>query len=700
MCGITGFINTPGAGTKVVKALNVMEARGRQAAGIWAASQTQLASTPAELPQLKTNTAMGHLLHAMVDCVPQPLQGSGVLVANCEIYNWKELSSSLGIQARNDSELLLGLLDQMHPDITGALELLDGVYSFAYLRQDTVTLARDLIGEKPLFYSTEDGFAFASERKALVAQGYKHERELYPRTVLSYNTNTKVLGESKRPFFTINPLHEASEENIRNEVKRLLESATNKRVPEHNARFGLLLSGGLDSSVLAVLLRNHKPLVYVVGGADSPDVLAAKELAELLELPLKIISPTDTEISEALPAVIATIEDSNPIKVAVGITMWFGCRAAAADGCRAVFAGGGAEDLFAGYERHRRSTDLNKECLSGLRKMHERDLYRDDTISMRFAVELRLPFLDIELVRYSLRIPAQYKYDEGVDKRVLRHAALELGLPERFALRAKKAAQYGSGVMKQLERLGKQRGQLLASYLSELHGKPNKRLAALLSTGKDSVLALHIMARMAYDIRCAVTIESENPHSYMFHTPNVHLARLQADSMRLPLITASTAGEQEEELTALTEALRQAIAEHGIEGVVAGALASQYQRERIETVCDALGLTVFSPLWQMDQLDELKLLLHERFEVIFTHVAAEGLDHTWLGERLDRERIDRLAELQRRYGLHPAGEGGEYESLVLDAPLFRERIVLGETQIIKDGSSSTLLIKEASTANK
>jgi diphthine-ammonia ligase len=690
MCGIAGFycVDAP---TKVREALTVMASRGKEAAGLYDGVLTHTA-TPEQLPYSGSSCALGHVLHAMVGCVAQPVMGRGVLVANCEIYNWKALAKSHGITAANDTMMLLHLLDTL--PVESVLSQLDGVYAFAYERDGVVTVARDTLGVKPLFYSAEP-FAFASERKALVGLTV---RELHPRTFLQYTIETKEIAEFPRPFFSITPEHTESRAEQQRSVEQLLTNAVMKRIPD--APFGVLLSGGIDSSVLSILVRAHNPVYYVVGSDDAPDVVASRALAEQFGLRLRVVSPTIAEFDAAMETIVRTIEDCNPVKVGVAATLWFACAAAQADGCRALFSGLGAEELYAGYERHRVSTEPNKECLAGLRKLHERDLYRDDVITMYHGIELRLPFLDKALVEYSLRIPAQYKLADGHDKAILRDAAVQLGLPAEFAYRPKKAAQYGSGVMKQLIRLGKNKRKPLAEYLSELLGTKNIKLASLLSTGKDSVLALHIMHRMQYPISCLVTIESENPDSFMYHTPNVHLASLQAHALGMPLIIGTTRGEQEEELSALRTALLQAKREYGIEGVITGALASQYQRERIEKVCDGLGLTVFSPLWQMDQVKELRMLLSEEFVVVFTKVAADGLDASWLGQQLDEARIELLVQLQKTHGVHPAGEGGEYESLVLDAPLFTERIELGETQVIKDGLAATLRITNARTTPK
>lgn len=700
MCGITGFY-TQEAAAKAREALITMQCRGREAAGLYDGTLS-ITATPDQLAYSGSTFALGHVLHAMVGCVPQPIIGKGVLVTNCEIYNWRELSKQEELGVENDATLLLALLDRYYPDIEHILTLLDGVYAFAYQRDDTVILCRDIVGIKPLFFTTRQGFGFASEQKALT-----NSQELNPRTILRYNTSTKEVTQEQRAFFSVTPEHTESYEEQRDTVLALVRRAVEKRIPD--TTFGILLSGGVDSSTLALLLRERKPRCYVVGTGDSADVLAAQQLATNLNLQLTIISPSPEDIEAALPLIMQTIEDCNPVKVSVATTFWFACAIAQTDRCRVLFSGLGAEEVFAGYERHRKSTKVNNECLSGLRKIHERDLYRDDVITMYHGIELRLPFLDRTLVEYGLKIPSVYKLTdknttkktiEEVDKKILRDAAALLGVPLEHAYRKKKAAQYGSKIMATLEKLAKRRKQSIAAYLSTLYGRKNKRLASLLSTGKDSVLALHIMHDMRYEISCCITIESENPDSFMYHTPNVHLAALQATAMRVPLITAKTSGEQESELDALRIALTEAKERYTIEGVITGALASQYQRERIERIADSLGLTVFSPLWQMDQEHEVRLLIERGFHIILTKVAAEGLDSTWLGKRVDEAMVERLVSLRNSIGLHPAGEGGEYESLVLDAPLFKEKIVLGETESIKDGSAATLVIKHAMLAEK
>lgn len=132
------------------------------------------------------------------------------------------------------------------------------------------------------------------------------------------------------------------------------------------------------------------------------------------------------------------------------------------------------------------------------------------------------------------------------------------------------------------------------------------KLGVLFSSGKDSNYALHIMQERGYSIECLITIKSRNPDSYMFHTPNIDLARLQAEAMGLPLLETFTEGEKELELEDLKNAIIQAQKEFGIEGIVTGALYSSYQKDRIEDICNELGLESFSPLWHMDQEQEMR----------------------------------------------------------------------------------------------
>ncbi len=207
------------------------------------------------------------------------------------------------------------------------------------------------------------------------------------------------------------------------------------------------------------------------------------------------------------------------------------------------------------------------------------------------------------------------------------------------------------------------------------------RLAALLSTGKDSILALHEAIAQGHEIVCAITIKSHNPHSFMFHTPNTNLAQLQADSLGIPLITAETKGEKETELEDLKRAMNLAKERFHIEGIVSGAIKSKYQWNRIDKIAADLEIMALAPLWDTPEEELLKEILKNSINAIITAIAAEGLTEKYLGRPINKDCISDLIALSKKTGIHCAGEGGEYESLCLDAPLFKNKIIINASHI-------------------
>ena len=203
------------------------------------------------------------------------------------------------------------------------------------------------------------------------------------------------------------------------------------------------------------------------------------------------------------------------------------------------------------------------------------------------------------------------------------------------------------------------------------------RLGALFSGGKDSACAAW-MAMGREELACLITVVPLNPESFFFHTPNLHLAALQAEAAGLPLVTVPSAGVKEEEVADLARAISLAVEEHAIRGVVTGAIHSVYQAARVQQVCHDLGLWCFNPLWQRDEEEHLEAVVSAGFRFIISAVAAPPLGEAWLGREVDRDTAGELMALARRHRMNPAGEGGEYETLVLDAPFFRKRVeILG-----------------------
>ncbi len=199
------------------------------------------------------------------------------------------------------------------------------------------------------------------------------------------------------------------------------------------------------------------------------------------------------------------------------------------------------------------------------------------------------------------------------------------------------------------------------------------RLAALFSGGKDSTLALHRAVELGYDVEVLVNIAPERADSMLYHVPNTQWTALQAEAMGLPIIRLGAGSDEE---AALLGALREAARTYGVEGIVTGAVRSTFQATRFQKAARRLGLWCFNPLWLMDQRAVLRETLERGFQYIITAVAAYPLGEDLLGRPVDWGVAKTLMGLGEY--INPAGEGGEYETFVLYAPLFKRRLKVVE----------------------
>ncbi len=208
-----------------------------------------------------------------------------------------------------------------------------------------------------------------------------------------------------------------------------------------------------------------------------------------------------------------------------------------------------------------------------------------------------------------------------------------------------------------------------------------KKLGILFSGGKDSMYAAWLAKKEGYEISCLISIISENEESYMFHTPSIRRVEEQAKSMGIPLIIVKTKGKKEKELIDLERAIKLAIKDYNIEGVVSGAVESVYQASRIEIICNKLKMECFNPLWQKNQLELLEDLIKNKFEVVVVGVFAYPFDEKWLGRKIDIKFINEIKKLQDKYKINVAGEGGEFESFVLNCSLFKKKLIIKDKKI-------------------
>jgi predicted ATP pyrophosphatase (TIGR00289 family) len=222
------------------------------------------------------------------------------------------------------------------------------------------------------------------------------------------------------------------------------------------------------------------------------------------------------------------------------------------------------------------------------------------------------------------------------------------------------------------------------------------RVAVLATGGKDSALALQHVLTEGHDVAYLASMIPLREDSWMFHYPNIRMVDLFAEAVEIPLVKAETSGVKEEEV----EDLKQLIRKLDVDGLVSGAIASNYQKSRVDSICRQLGLRCEAPLWHRDPMGILREILDLRFEVIVTAVCAHGFDSKWLGRKIDAEAVEELARLNVKYGVSLVGEGGEYETLVLDAPFFKRRIRIIEAEKVWKGQSGYYLVSKAELESK
>ncbi len=449
MCGIAGATGK-GSEELVKKMLDAIRHRGPDGSGMHS----------------KGNITLGNVLLKITGDKPQPLLNNGALTYNGEIYNFKDIAQKLNVETDSDSEALFCLLESK--TIEDAISKLDGDYAFAYVKDEKLHLVRDIAGVKPLFYAKNgEIFAFASEKKALSAVGINEIHTLKPGRILIYSAGD-VSEKKIAEFATGEQITDESlaAEALFNTIERAMEKRRYKP-------YAVAFSGGLDSSLIAALA--YEPELYSAGMAGSHDAQQAKRAAMLLGLSDRLHFhelPMD-ELESTVPHVIRAIESSDPLKVSIALPLFFASKDAHSNGIRVMLSGQGADELFAGYKRYE-SLDAH-ELESALRKdlenIAENNLERDDAATMANAVELRVPFLDKEVVKLALRIAPELKIHNGMRKYILRLAAGKI-LPDELAFKEKKAAQYSSGIYSALLKIARKNGyygeRALGNYLDKI----------------------------------------------------------------------------------------------------------------------------------------------------------------------------------------------------------------------------------------
>lgn len=226
------------------------------------------------------------------------------------------------------------------------------------------------------------------------------------------------------------------------------------------------------------------------------------------------------------------------------------------------------------------------------------------------------------------------------------------------------------------------------------------KVLALFSGGKDSTLSVWKAIKMGYNVAGLLTVKPLNPESWMFHYPCIDLTSLQAEAIGIKLYKLQTKGIKEEEAKDLENFLKELKLNINFEAVVSGVVESNYQKTRVDDICERLGLKHLTPLWHKNPENILREIISQGFDVVFTAVAAEGFTEKWLNRKLDFEALEELKLLSKKYGIHISLEGGEGETFVKDAPFFKKRIEFLDVEKVWKHDSGYLLIKKVALIDK
>lgn len=486
MCSIAGLIDRGGEdiGDRLKEMLELTAHRGPDGSGIVIGTGVEKAESVEELnlESLEGSSGFGHSrLRITGTTGTQPLYGCDkrfLLGFNGEIWNYKKLREDLEVadhifETDSDSEVVVHLVEERYKHtysfidaVSEAIRELDGEYAFIVLdmADKTFALVRDPVGVKQLYYGeNSEHIGFCSEKKPLWNLNLRPERVL-PGEIVEIKTDES----HKNYYFENYDKNELEENDIEiydesvalEKYGRVILDAVGKRVREQR-KIGIIFSGGVDSVMVAQIAKELGADItcYTSGFPESSDVINAKKVAQELEFELRVNELTEEKINHELENIITAIESTNHLQVDVAIPVFFAVKLAREDGIRVMLTGQGADELFAGYPWYpdvlteKGADALNESLWNDIKNLHKETLEREDKITMYHSIELRVPYLDPEVIRVAMSISEELKIKENEVKYVHRKLADVVGVPTFISWRPKEAAQHGSSVHNALKKV-------------------------------------------------------------------------------------------------------------------------------------------------------------------------------------------------------------------------------------------------------
>jgi asparagine synthase (glutamine-hydrolysing) len=494
MCGIVGILSKTGENVVplVESMLSCIAHRGPDGAGVAAAGQIVHTDSLSDLRKhhmANSYTALGHVSLAIVGGTrgQQPFRscdGRFIVEHNGEIYNYKKLRKKLGklhnFTSKTDSEVIVHVFEDnykkcrdLHDAIKKTVSQLDGVYAIVIRDEETgeIALVRDVMGVRQLYYGENAQLlAFASEKKALWKIGLKEPIfRIHPGSALIIMPNGSYSEQPvARSLLTNQDIRYRTLSSAVEVYKKALISSMKKRTQDLD-RIGIIFSGGIDSVIIAWLAKKMVPEVicYTGGVEGSSDIAFARRIAKRLDLKLRVNELTHEEVEEMIPDVMNTIEHTNAGQVEVAIPIYAAVMLAHEDGIKVMLSGQAADELFGGYSWYSKILKeggyarLRHYMNEDIQLLYKETLEREDKITMAHSVEMREPFLDLELIRLGMKIDLRLNVkgiSDTFGKHVHRKLAQNLGIPRDIAYRSKEAAQHGSGIHQAIDMIARKHG--------------------------------------------------------------------------------------------------------------------------------------------------------------------------------------------------------------------------------------------------
>jgi asparagine synthase (glutamine-hydrolysing) len=469
----------------IISMLLELAHRGNNGCGISTSSQVTKTATNRELDNIdwKSDIALGHNFSFILPKdQQQPVKGNRFTI----VFEGRFYPSPNPPEPSEVQEIVEFLSNKPLDKANLIIKKKEGSYVFAIVKQDRLIVGRDVFGAIPLYYGeNETVCAVASERKSLWKIGLRNVKSFPPGQLANVNKQGFSFHSVKQ--LRIPPKQKLDIETAIQALQTLLMESTRKQVSDLES-VGVAFSGGVDSSIIAVLAKHVGINVQLisVGLENQLDVMFTKQAAEVLDLPIHIQTYNMRELQEIFEKVLWLTEEINPINATIAVPFFWLAETSRKLGHPVLLAGQGADELFGGYQKY--LTEYKKSGAEGveqkmfidIKNSYSTNFQRDNQVCAYHAVELRLPFIDRAVVDFALRLPIRFKINSSEDKlrkQILRRVAHNIGIPSFIADKPKKAIQYTTGVTKALNHIAKNNNLTLREYTQQKYYKiyKNKR---------------------------------------------------------------------------------------------------------------------------------------------------------------------------------------------------------------------------------